>query len=315
MESKKIICFPINISKIREENEKYIKNKINNIKDNSLTEDIKTIQVLKEEEPEKLFINDLIEKKDNKNKIKEKNLIINFDEIIFENKINENIKNNKNIEEEENDSSTNENKSESTDENDKNSVNENIDDDEKEMKFSCARANFYLKNNLYDIPLSKKEQNICLLQKYKINDKYFTFVYPNDLKTYIITQSGFLIVDKIENNLKKDLEVNDCRYYPLLGLYFCGKNLQIEIGNKIYNKKCTPNEFICKDCMKMNKVKYNINEKYFININGRVSKINKGTYHCFGHFSVNNQLEDCITKFTCEACKLLNSFLVYYNQK
>ena len=96
-----------------------------------------------------------------------------------------------------------------------------------------------------------------------------------------------------------------------LGLYFCGKEIKIE--NEI--KKCAPNEFICKECMEINKKKYNLNGKYLININGRVAKINKGSYHCFGHFlygNNGNQIEDCISKFSCNACKLLDNYCNYY---
>ena len=64
--------------------------------------------------------------------------------------------------------------------------------------------------------------------------------------------------------------------------------------------------------MKLNKEKYFIKNDYLININGRVTRINKGKYHCFGHFLVGNQIEDCINKFTCKACKMLNSIKDYY---
>ena len=67
--------------------------------------------------------------------------------------------------------------------------------------------------------------------------------------------------------------------------------------------------------MKNNKEIYNIKKNYLININGRVAKINKGKYHCFGHFLVGNQIEDCISKFTCKACKLLQIYSEYYNPK
>ena len=64
--------------------------------------------------------------------------------------------------------------------------------------------------------------------------------------------------------------------------------------------------------MEKNKKMYNIQSKYLININGRVAKMNKGKYHCFGHFSVGNQIEDCISKFSCKACKNLDTLSNYY---
>ena len=62
----------------------------------------------------------------------------------------------------------------------------------------------------------------------------------------------------------------------------------------------------------INKQKYNLKKKYLININGRISKINKGSYHCFGNFLIGNQIEQCITKFSCNACKNLNINSEYY---
>ena len=67
--------------------------------------------------------------------------------------------------------------------------------------------------------------------------------------------------------------------------------------------------------MNYNEEIYNIKNNYLININGRVAKMNKGKYHCFGNFFVGNQIEDYINKFTCKACILLLMYSEYYNQK
>ena len=66
--------------------------------------------------------------------------------------------------------------------------------------------------------------------------------------------------------------------------------------------------------MLINKRKYNLKDSYLININGRVTSMNKGSYHCFGHFLLNNQIEDCISKFTCNACKMINYYFEYYTK-
>ena len=63
--------------------------------------------------------------------------------------------------------------------------------------------------------------------------------------------------------------------------------------------------------MELNKKRYEIKSNYVINICGRVSKINKGSYHCFGHFLCGNQIEDCINKFSCKACKLIDEYNIY----
>ena len=65
--------------------------------------------------------------------------------------------------------------------------------------------------------------------------------------------------------------------------------------------------------MKINKKKYHIKNNYLINIKGRVAKINKGSYHCFGRFLFENQIQECINRFCCEACNLVNDFHKYYN--
>ena len=64
--------------------------------------------------------------------------------------------------------------------------------------------------------------------------------------------------------------------------------------------------------MSINKKLYHLKNHYLINIIGRASKINKGGFHCFGQFLVNDKIEDCITNFICEGCKLLNLYSKYY---
>ena len=184
-------------------------------------------------------------------------------------------------------------------------------------QFNSIRSNFYSKNKLNDIPLSDEINNFNNNNNYppiySINGKLFAFVYPNNLITYNITISAFLANNNILNyDLNTNLKVKESQYYPLLGLYFCGKTVEIKIENKVYTKKCMPNEFICKKCLLINKRKYNLKNSYIININGRVAKMNKGSYHCFGHFLSGNQIEDCINRFSCKSCKLINEYLDYY---
>ena len=183
-------------------------------------------------------------------------------------------------------------------------------------KLNSLRANYYLKYKLYDIILVDEtfnfNKNFCP-PKYKINNEFCAFMYPNDLITYSMATIGFLANKIINYDLNDTLEVNGGHYYSLLGLYFCGNTEEITIDNKSHIKKCLPNEFICNKCMLLNKRKYNLKNSYLININGRVTKTNKGSHHCFGHFLVRNQIEDCISKFTCKACKMINYYLKYYN--
>ena len=177
----------------------------------------------------------------------------------------------------------------------------------EEKRFNSIRANFYLKNNLYDIPLNTMQESIP--DKYIINEEKFGFLYPNDIISYCITKTGLLSNASIKANNEYN---NDNQFDRSLGLYFCGNEIAIQTEKgKIY-KKCAPNQFICKLCMNKSKARYEIKKNYLININGRVAKKNKGSYHCFGHFLCGNQIEDCINKFSCKACKLIDLNSHYY---
>ena len=195
---------------------------------------------------------------------------------------------------------------------DKTFLNKNEKENIQEFKFNSLRADFYLKNNLYDIPLSLEILNYNHPPKYKINDELFAFLYPDKSITYCITITGFIANNTSLDNYSKKIDTKNSKYNFILGLYFCGRNEQVNIGDKIESKICKPNEFICKNCMNINKEKYNLKRNYLININGRIAKINKGSYHCFGNFLFENQIEQCIAKFSCNACKALNYYSKYY---
>ena len=179
-----------------------------------------------------------------------------------------------------------------------------------EQRFNSVRASYYIKYNLHDIPLYQFN-NFNLPAKYNINDNLFGFLYPNEIVTYMITISGFLKTDKI-NIFPNIPKIENSQFNSFLGLAFCGKIIEIETNNGIEKKKCTPHEFLCSNCNEINKKIYNIKKKYIIGINGRITKINKGKYHCFGHFLIKNQIEDCITNFCCKSCKQINLYSKYY---
>ena len=105
--------------------------------------------------------------------------------------------------------------------------NSNITEFTNLHKFNSLRADYYLKYNLYDIPLIDDifnfNNNLAFPPKYKIKEELFGFVYPNDLITYSISITGILSNNKILNyDLNKKLEVKDSQFYSILGLYFCG---------------------------------------------------------------------------------------------
>ena len=190
------------------------------------------------------------------------------------------------------------------------SITNNNNSYNKKIKYNATRCTFYIKHKLYDHSVSQEYVNnkaIIVPEKREIDEQHFGYLYPNDFKTYYFTSSQ-AILKEIKYD---DLDNEDKNFDKSVGLYFCGKETEMKLENKIVTKKCKPNEFICKDCMKLNKEKYNIKDNYFININGRVSKIINGHYHCCGHFLCQYQIADCINKFTCEACKTLELYLKY----
>ena len=212
-----------------------------------------------------------------------------------------------------NDSSTFDNsKSNISNTSDNNNLTSFSDNNYQTLKqFNSIRTKYYDKNKLFDLTPALNYKIINLPSKYKINEKHSAYLYENNLITYTICMSGFLVKDgKNIFPFCNNIENNDI-FNETLGLFFCGKNIEIKNEIGLY-KNCKPNEFMCKECMHKNKKLYNIKSKYLININGRVAKINKGSYHCFGKFLIGNQIEDCINKFSCMACKLLDQYSMYY---
>ena len=180
----------------------------------------------------------------------------------------------------------------------------------EKYEFNAARAEFYLKYKLFDNPINiQDKEEIKTPLKYMINEKYFGFLYPNTLETFYITESSFFLKQENDNiNINNNINCD-----KKLGLYFCDKNIEIKTNDGIITKKCSPDIFMCKECMKINKNNYHIKDNYLININGRVVKKNKGKYHCFGRFLCNNLVEDCLSKFSCKACKEIDLYSDYYN--
>lgn len=193
-------------------------------------------------------------------------------------------------------------------------INENsssyISHDLLQINFNLARIKFCLMHKLYDVPLTTEYENFNHPIKYQINNTYYSYVYSNELITYCITSSGFIFKSSMLNNTKINSEYKGSKFNQVLGLYMCGKEIKL---NENLTKKCAPNEFICKDCIKLNREIYNLKDNYLINVYGRIAKKNKGSYHCFGHFLVDDKIEECISSYTCNACSFLNSFCNYYH--
>ena len=171
--------------------------------------------------------------------------------------------------------------------------------------FNQAREEYYFKHKLYDNLLNHKDA--LKPEKYKIGHNKYLYAYPNSTKTYCITLSEKLNENndiKAQNDLSQDKN-----YYKSLGLCFCGKFIA-EL-----KMTCVPNQFMCKECMKINKLQYNLSQDYLINMNGRVAKIKKGSYHCYGLFvgEKESDLQNCSAKFTCKSCDLLNLYSQYYS--
>ena len=167
------------------------------------------------------------------------------------------------------------------------------------------REKYCLENKLYDIYDTKiKDGNFKYLTSVSLEKDKKCFLYKNDLITYYFIKNfrfgDFFINDDI---------LTDNQYNKSYGLFFCGNEIKLE-NNEI--KKCCPNEMICKQCMEKNKKRYKLKNRYLININGRATKKHKEKFHCFGNFVIGNQYENCIDKFSCKACQLLDKYEKYY---
>ena len=321
--------FDIDIRKISENYENYILQKMKKYNHLNISELQKRILALKEENTTTIYIKSTEKNENNDNSntnIEVKNENNKEDQIMD---INKSTVNNKNLFYEVNNNSINSISLDNTNAslNDTNNTTISINEDyfnksqlffqdyisdsknsetPEIERFNSVRAKYCLKYKLYDIPLNIQEKDVKTPEKCMIDEKYFGFLYPNNTETYYISESGYIL----NHNNDNIININDnTNYDKKLGLYFCGKNIEIK-ANDI--KKCAPNNFICKECMKLNKKKYHIKDNYLININGRVVKKNKNRYHCFGHFLCNKQIEDCISKFSCEACKNLDQYSYYY---
>ena len=326
----------IDINGLRKEREENINKKIEKIKE-PLSYYEKRKKVLQEEKTDTYNIKELkfpinIEsiKQDYKKQIIEKMHLYNMNkEDVLKNSKTTIIKiNNPNMDNNNNnsnylininnltDSSSIQNQSTKCDSKDKEIINDsNISNQvvprKEEKYFNRFKVKYYLENKLWDLPLYQQaqESSILIPEKYKIDEKVFGYVYSNDYNTFCITTTYFLGEEDRENNELDNNDMNSAKFDNSTGLYFCGKEIKIENWTKI----CAKNNFICKECMKINKKKYHIKNNYLINIKGRVAKINKGSYHCFGRFLCENQIQECINRFCCEACNLVNDFHKYYN--
>lgn len=186
-----------------------------------------------------------------------------------------------------------------------------ISSEKQGSQVSDPMAEKWIKNKLYDSTSLFENLDKQGDKKESFSNKYMAYEYPNDLKTYNVSISQSLISNyKLEKISSKVIDQKD--YDSKLGLYFCGKDI------KEFGKKCSPNEMMCKDCMKKNKEIYHLDHKSLsININGRIcsSAFKDKKFHCCGKFRFGKTVRNCINDdFTCKACKELNQNFEYYNQ-
>ena len=186
-----------------------------------------------------------------------------------------------------------------------------ISSEKQGSQVSDPMAEKWIKNKLYDSTSLFENLDKQGDKKESFSNKYMAYEYPNDLKTYNVSISQSLISNyKLEKISSKVIDQKD--YDSKLGLYFCGKDI------KEFGKKCSPNEMMCKDCMKKNKEIYHLGHKSLsININGRIcsSAFKDKKFHCCGKFRFGKTVRNCINDdFTCKACKELNQNFEYYNQ-
>ena len=154
---------------------------------------------------------------------------------------------------------------------------------------SDEKVKYYIEYKLYDnISDYNNKNKIKLPQIVQIDEGKFYYFYLNTLKTHFYTKSAFLGDSK--SIIEENYDLDECKLNESLGLFFCGKTIEYNNEKTI----CAPNTMICKKCMEKNKKRYNLGNKYLININGRAAKkIQDGDkdkgFHCFGHFLIDNK--------------------------
>ena len=178
------------------------------------------------------------------------------------------------------------------------------------FEHSDEKIKYWITYKLYDNIINYNNKKIKLPRLVQLDEDKYCYFYLNKLKTYYYTKSAFLGSNKPINEDKYDSD--ECKLNELLGLYFCGQNIEYNNENTI----CSPNKMMCKKCMTKNKKRYSLKNKYLININGRLAKKSVDgdkKFHCFGHFLIGKiQIEICLNKFCCKACRLLSKYELYY---
>ena len=173
---------------------------------------------------------------------------------------------------------------------------------------------FWIKNKYYDNAINVKAN---LKKKYikELEKEYCVFFYDDNFRTYNFAISQ-CFCELLSYKIPK-IEIMNDQYKEEYGLCFCGR----EINE--YNKKCSPNEMMCDECMKKNKEIYELSKNNFakhilININGRVSinNLEDKKYHCLGKFFKGKEIKCCVPgELSCKACESLDKIKTYYGNK
>ena len=173
---------------------------------------------------------------------------------------------------------------------------------------------FWIKNKYYDNAINVKAN---LKKKYikELEKEYCVFFYDDNFRTYNFAISQ-CFCELLSYKIPK-IEIMNDQYKEEYGLCFCGR----EINE--YNKKCSPNEMICDECMKKNMEIYELSKNNFsqhllININGRVciNNFEDKKYHCLGKFFKGKEIKCCVPgELSCKACESLDKIKTYYENK
>ena len=173
---------------------------------------------------------------------------------------------------------------------------------------------FWIKNKYYDNAINVKAN---LKKKYikELEKEYCLFFYDDNFRTYNFAISQ-CFCELLSYKIPK-IEIMNDQYKEEYGLCFCGR----EINE--YNKKCSPNEMMCDECMKKNKEIYELSKNNFakhilININGRVciNNLEDKKYHCLGKFFKGKEIKCCVPgELSCKACESLDKIKTYYGNK
>ena len=186
--------------------------------------------------------------------------------------------------------------------NESNFSNNYFDNINKEYETSEYNINYEYSNNLIDEDIISKSE---ILDISKINFGMQKFC------------DKFHQSNKSGPPLNEDEIPRQCQLNKEYDIYYCGRSTNFKCNCP--KKICCPGCCLCPTCMHVNKIYHKLDENYFINKIGYVSKksSNYNNFYCKRNYIKKENFkptvnEVCVQINQCDACKELNLLENYY---